>query len=63
MGEIESNQIVAEQERRTVCERIQLRQRRRRVPARKDQAPAGIGTQRSEGVNAAVPDADFEVQR
>ena len=63
MREIEGDQVVPEQKGRAVGQHIQLLQRRRQIPASKDQAASGIGPQCGKGADATVANADFEVQR
>ena len=63
MREIEGDQVVPDQKGGSLGQRIKLLQRRRQIPASKDQAASGIGPQCGKGADAAVADADFEVQR
>jgi len=63
MRQVEGDQVVAQNEGRSVGEAVQFRQRRRQVAAAIHDAPVAIRTHAGEGVNAAVRLADFEIQR
>ena len=62
MGQIEGDQVVAEQEVRAISEVVECRQRRRQVSTAEDQGLIDIRAHRSEGVDAAVPNTDFKIQ-
>ena len=67
MRQVEGDQVVAQQAVRIVGESVQLRQRRTRRAAAsvagKGEGLAGLRAHRGEGADAAVPAADFEIQR
>ena len=63
MRQVEGDQVVAQQAVRADGERIQLRQRRAQRAVVKGEGLAGLRAHRSEGADAAVPAADFEIQR
>ena len=63
MGQVEGNQVVAQNERRPVGEIVQRRQRRRQAAAGIHQGLAGVRAYRAKLVDALVFPADLEIQR
>ena len=65
VGQIEGDQVVAEQEVSSAGESIQPAQRRREAATdrQEDHGLAGVGTHPGKRTDAAVPHADFQVER
>ena len=63
VGQVESDQVVAQHEGRAVGEIVEPRQRGRQTTAGMDQSVSGIRAHRAQGMNAAAVFTDFKVER
>ena len=63
VGQVERDQVVAQNEGRPVGEFVELRQGRRQIAAGMHHALAGIRAHRAECVDASILLADFKVER